>query len=265
MRRILPLLLILPALSLGGLTLSLPARADRIEIIELQNRPAEDIIPLILPILRGDEAISGQGSQLILRASPETIGQVQRMLDNLDRAPRTLIISVRASAQDLRTRENAQTTMQVSPQGIAIQGGAGAREDHTGRDDTQRIRVAEGQPARLRVGEDTAITEPSVIPYPGGVAVVPSTRIQSTGRWLSVTPRLQGQQVMLDITPHEARVDPRHPRTLDVQHINTQILAPLGQWVPLGGVDTTETRTSGWNASTRERTNQIWVKVELGD
>lgn len=238
--------------------------ADSIQLIQLHNRPAEEIIPLIQPMLRGDEAISGQGDQLILRASPSTQNQVRQLLNDLDRAPRTLIISVRSSTEDLRSGEHAQGRIVVGPDGTMIQGSAGAREYSTGRNGTQRIRVLEGQPARLRVGEDTAITEPALVPYPGGVAVVPSTRIQSTGRWISVIPRLQGQQVLLDIAPEEAFADPRHPRTLDVQQISTQVIAPLGEWVPLGGVNSSEQRSSGWSASTRERTSHVWVKVEPG-
>ncbi len=249
---------------LAGL-LPMQAWADSIQLIQLHNRPAEEIIPLIQPMLRGDEAISGQGDQLILRASPDTLGQVRQLLDDLDRAPRTLIVSVRSSAEDLRSGEHAQGRIVVGPEGAMIQGSAGAREYSTDRNGTQHIRVLEGQPARLRVGEDTALTEPTLVPYQGGVAIVPTTRVQSTGRWLSVTPSLQGQQVLLNITPEEAYVDPRHPRTLDVQQISTQVIAPLGAWAPLGGVDSTETRASGWNASTQERTSQVWVKVELGD
>lgn len=255
MRRLLLLLAFLPA----------PSWADRIEIIPLQNRPAEEIIPLIQPMLRGNEAISGQGDQLILRASPDTFQQVWQLLDELDRTPRNLIISVRSSADDMRSGQHAQGRVIVGPGGAIIQGSAGARTIDTGRDATQRLRVLEGQPAHLRVGEDTPITEPAFVPYPGGIAVVPSTRIQSTGRWLSVIPRLQGQHVLLDIAPEEAHVDPRRPRTLDVQQIRSQVIAPLGQWVPLGGVDSAETRTSGWSASTREQTSQVWMKVELGD
>lgn len=251
-------------LLLAGL-LPMQLWADSIQLIQLHNRPAEEIIPLIQPMLRGDEAISGQGDQLILRALPDTLGKVRRLLNELDRAPRTLIVSVRSSAEDLHSGEHAQGRIVVGPDGTMIQGSAGAREYNTGRNGTQRLRVLEGQTARMRVGEDTAITEPALVPYQGGIAVVPSTRVQGTGRWLSVTPRLQGQQVLLDIAPEEAYADPRHPRTLDVQQISTQVIAPLGEWVPLGGVDSTETRASGWSASTRERTSQVWVKVELGD
>ncbi|MBD3816817.1 MAG: hypothetical protein IE913_10290, partial [Halothiobacillus sp.] len=96
-------------------------------------------------------------------------------------------------------------------------------------------------------------------------AIVPSTTTRATGRWLRVVPRLQGQQVLLDIQPEEAHPDPRHPRTLSVQRLSTQVMVPLGQWVPLGGLDGQDRNDSGWSTSTRSQSSQVWVKVELAN
>lgn len=255
MRRLLFLLCLLPAL----------AWTDEIELIPLHNRPAEELIPLIQPMLGPGDAISGEGSLLILRAAPAIQAQVRRMLGELDRAPRNLLISVRSSSEDLREGASMGGRIHVGPGGTSIQGNAGSRERATGRGATQQIRVLEGMPAMLQVGEESQRVEPLLVPYPGGYAVVPSTTTRATGRWLRVVPRLQGQQVLLDIQPEEAYSDPRHPRTLEVQRLSTQVVVPLGQWVPLGGLDSQEQRSSGWSASTRSQSSQVWVKVELAD
>ncbi len=240
--------------------------ADTIELIPLQNRSAEEVIPLIQPMLGPGDAISGEGSLLILRASPAIQTQVRQMLAEIDRAPRNLIISVRSSFEDLREGASMGGRIHVGPGGTSIQGSSGSRELATGRGATQQIRVLEGMPAMLQVGEESQRVEPLLVPYPGGYAVVPSTTTRATGRWLRVVPRLQGQQVLLDIQPEEAYPDPRHPRNLDVQRLSTKVVVPLGQWVPLGGVDSQEQRNnSGWSASTRSQSSQVWVKVELAD
>lgn len=240
--------------------------ADTIELIPLQNRSAEEVIPLIQPMLGPGDAISGEGSLLILRASPAIQTQVRQMLAEIDRAPRNLIISVRSSSEDLREGASMGGRIHVGPGGTSIQGSSGSRELATGRGATQQIRVLEGMPAMLQVGEESQRVEPLLVPYPGGYAVVPSTTTRATGRWLRVVPRLQGQQVLLDIQPEEAYPDPRHPRNLDVQRLSTKVVVPLGQWVPLGGVDSQEQRNnSGWSASTRSQSSQVWVKVELAD
>lgn len=255
MRWLLVLCLLLPTL----------ARAASMEVIPLHNRPAEEIIPLLQPLLGPEDAISGQGGTLIVRASPATLQTLQRLLGELDRTPRNLLISVRSSADDLREGSAAGGRIQVGPGGVAIQGSAGARELSTGRGATQQIRVLEGMPAMLRVGEETTRTEPVVVPYPGGYAVVPATTTRSTGRWLRVVPRLRGQQVVLDIQPEEAHPDPERPRSLDVQRLSTQVSVPLGQWVPLGGVESVESRSTGWGTGSRSQTSAVWVKVELED
>lgn len=241
-------------------------RADAIEIIKLQNRPAQEIIPLIQPLLGPGDAISGEGSVLILRASPAIQAQVRQMLEQLDRAPANLLISVRSSSEDLRDDASTGGRIHVGPEGASIQGSVGSRELATGRGATQQIRVLEGMPAMLRVGEETSRIEPVIVPYSNGYAVVPSTTTRATGRWLRVVPHLQGQQVLLDIQPQEAYPDPRHPRNLDVQRLSTQVLVPLGQWVPLGGMVSEEQYSgTGWSASTRSQSSQVWVKVELAE
>ncbi|MGK0673877.1 MAG: secretin N-terminal domain-containing protein [Halothiobacillaceae bacterium] len=240
--------------------------ADTIELFPLQNRMAEEVIPLIQPMLGPGDAISGEGNLLILRTSPAIQARVRQMLAEIDRAPRNLLISVRSSMEDMREETSAGGRIQFGPSGTSIQGSVGVRESNTGRGAIQQIRVLEGMPATLRVGEESQRVEPLLVPYPGGYAVVPSTTTRTTGRWLRVVPRLQGQQVLLDIQPEEAHADPRHPRNLDVQRLSTKVLVPLGQWTPLGGVDSQEQRDSlGWNASTRSQSSQVWVKVELAD
>ncbi|MEO1750200.1 secretin N-terminal domain-containing protein [Thiofaba sp. EF100] len=255
MRRLLILCLLLPTL----------AAAASVEVLPLHNRPAEEIIPLLQPLLGPEDAISGQGGTLIVRSSPATLQTIQRLLGELDRAPRNLLISVRSSMDDLREGTSAGGRIQAGPGGTTIQGSAGARELSTGRGATQQIRVLEGMPAMLRVGEETSRTEPVVVPYPGGYAVVPATTTRATGRWLRVVPRLQGQQVLLAIEPEEAHPDPHQPRTLDVQRLATEVVVPLGQWVPLGGLESQEARSSGWSASTRSQSSEVWVKVELAE
>lgn len=239
--------------------------ADTIEIIPLHNRSAEELIPLIQPMLGPSDAISGEGSLIILRASPATQAEVRQMLAEIDRAPRNLVISVSSSSEDARAGSSARGRIDIGPDGTRVQGTLGSREGAVGRAATQQIRVLEGMPAMLHVGEETHRVDPMVVPYAGGYAVVPSTTTRATGRWLRVIPRLQGQQVLLDIEPEEAYPDPRHHRTLEVQRLSTSVVVPLGQWVPLGGLDSQEQRSSGWSSSTRSQSSEVWVKVELAD
>jgi len=68
---------------------------DPLEIIDLNNRPAEEMIPIIKVMLKPNDAITGTGFQLFLRTDEKTLEEVTRLLQVMDRAPRSLIISVR--------------------------------------------------------------------------------------------------------------------------------------------------------------------------
>ena len=75
------LVAVLLALCLAALTV----QAESIATIELQNRPADEIIPLVKPMLGPGDAITGQGFQLFLRAPPDTQAQapVALLVDGL--------------------------------------------------------------------------------------------------------------------------------------------------------------------------------------
>ena len=240
-------------------------QADSIELITLQHRMAEDIMPLIQPVLQPGDAMSGSGSQLILRASPATQAQVQRLLQELDRTPRNLVISVRSDDEMRAAREGVQGRVIVHPEGVSVNGRI--KSSHSSQDNnaTQQIRVLEGSPARLRVGRETPYAQPVWVETPNGMQRIPATAIRETGRWLNVAPTLQGEQVLLDIQPESAQINPQHPRSTNVQSLSTRVRVPLGQWVPLGGVDSREQQQINGRTNAQSQSNQIWVKVELAD
>lgn len=74
---------------------STTAGAQPIEIIGLRHRFADDLLPLLQPLVEPGGALTGQGSQLFLRASPANARQIKEVLATLDRPPRQLLITVR--------------------------------------------------------------------------------------------------------------------------------------------------------------------------
>ena len=90
-------------LGLPGLVLLFSmVQADSMSTIQLQNRPAEEVIPIVKPMLEAGDAISGQGFKIFLRSSPETAARVRDMIDALDTPLRTLQVSVfQGSERDL--------------------------------------------------------------------------------------------------------------------------------------------------------------------
>ena len=79
---------------LALLVLPASVQAASITTIELQNRPAAEIIPVVEPMLEAGDAISGRGFKIFVRTSPATLAQLREMIDALDVAARVLQISV---------------------------------------------------------------------------------------------------------------------------------------------------------------------------
>jgi len=81
------------ALTLG---LSLPLQAAT-ELIQLNYRTAEDVLPVVQAALDGQGKASPYGNQQVINATPEKIQEVRDLLQQLDTAPRRLLISVDTS------------------------------------------------------------------------------------------------------------------------------------------------------------------------
>lgn len=69
-----------------------------LEVIKLRHRSAEDVLPIIRPLLDKGDVASGMNYQLILRTSPQNLEQVKKLLESIDVAPRRLKITVMQNA-----------------------------------------------------------------------------------------------------------------------------------------------------------------------
>jgi type II secretory pathway component GspD/PulD (secretin) len=75
------------------------ALAQSLEVIDLQHRTAEEIIPVLRPLLEPGGALSGKDYKLFVRASAANVKQLRQALAQLDRQPRQLFVSERRSTQ----------------------------------------------------------------------------------------------------------------------------------------------------------------------
>jgi len=70
------LLLFLLASLLCATNYALADQNDPLQIIDLKNRPADEIIPVIKPLLKPNDAITGTGFQLFIRTDANTLEEV---------------------------------------------------------------------------------------------------------------------------------------------------------------------------------------------
>ena len=67
----------------------------RIEVVPLKHRLAQDVIPILEPLVDKGGTVTGMNDQVIIKSTPSNLRQLRKVLNTLDRAPRRLRISVR--------------------------------------------------------------------------------------------------------------------------------------------------------------------------
>jgi len=272
---------------LGLVLMASPLQADSLTTIQLQNRPAEEIIPIIKPMLGTGDVITGRGFKLFLRSSAETLAQVEDMIAMLDISAKILQISVfQGSERDLRALDisgNMQiesgdasgsigTNSNKSAAGISYNShnasgsinatsSSGRMENHP----LQRLRVTEGSAGYIETGEQ--------IPYFSGASRIGSSAAAGDSEYRSVTTgfyvlaRTHGDNVSLQVSPFKNSLSKTRAGNIETQQANTTITGRIGEWLLIGGTTEQSKRSQsgiGSYSSTQSRANDgIWIKADL--
>ncbi|HET9693006.1 MAG TPA: hypothetical protein VFP48_01385 [Steroidobacteraceae bacterium] len=255
--------------------------ADTLEAIRLQHRLAEEVIPVLQPLLPADAALTGTGDVLLIRADEATIRQLRATLADIDRAPRQLLITVGQSSGGAtrRTGVHGSGTVAAGDVQVGVNRPPGAEtgaqvvvHDRQARNDIRSVssvRTLEGHEAYVAVGVSRPFTSTSVVSSgPGG----PVYHGQHTGyrdlqTGFYATPRVSGDRVMLEISPSQQRLGSEtHRHAVTTQTVTTTLSGRLGEWLELGGVaetrEGTETGLVEWGRDSELTQYSAWVKVE---
>jgi len=224
-----------------------------LEIMPLRHRTAEQVLPVLQPLVEPGGTLSGSRGQLFLRASPANVAEIKRALDAIDRPARRLQISVRFDdAEDRERRALA---------GSATVGSAGARATVTAEESRrtagervdQRVQVLEGSRAFIFAGQSRPLRVPG------------STEIQDIESGFEVTPRVSGDRVVLEVAAQREQAG-AHPGQVQGSRVATTVTTRLGEWVEVGGTGSQEARDDrGIGAARTARATQsrrVWLKVE---
>ena len=261
-----------PFLRLAALFLlyfvQIPAYGQRgaVEVITLKYRTAEQVMPLLRPMLDKDGSMTGMQNQLIVRTSAGNLSDLKNILTTIDSMPRRLQITVRQDAALDRERAEAQVSGRLvtgsggvavgdsarGPGGVAeVRSGdsvARARIDNTrslGNDrNTQNVQVLEGSSAFINTGQSVPVQQVLAAPTIVNGRVVNTAggtlqyRDAQTGFY--VLPRLSGDRVTLEISQQlETFAAPAQnlpPGSVNSQRAATTVAGRLGEWIEIGGI-----------------------------
>lgn len=268
---------------------SVVAQEMNVEVIPLKHRLVQDVLPMIQPMLTPGATATGMGEKLIVKTTPENLDEIKRVLAALDTKIRNLRISVKQDrsgdtsmdgnglAAELRSgdaRVGVADPGGLAGASIGIDGEHGGARYRTfstqGAEDSQNthfVRAVEGQPAFIESGSAVPYPYSSSTITPYGATVQEGVDYQNVSSGFYVTPRVQGETVLLEISPQLETFDNTGNGRITSQRATTTVSGRIGEWIPIGGVS--ETASGNQSAllartrSTGENRYDAWVKVEI--
>lgn len=263
-----------------------------VEVISLRYRTAQELIPILQPMVSREGSLSGLQSQLIVRTTPANLEDIKRILASVDVMPRQLLITVRQDADITNERsgatvsgsvdgEHGRVTVPGSPNtrggNVVLREGDNRARVHVieGRSNevdrnAQSVRVMEGREAFVRIGQSVPVRGREVRrTMVGGQVVeqvVDTTHYRDMSTGFYVLPRVSGDRVTLDISPQRETPSHQVPGAVSVQGVVTTVSGQLGDWIEIGGIgqDSSGQRTVllGQAASSTRDVRRVQVRVE---
>jgi hypothetical protein len=281
------------ALLLGSFLAGIAIAQTAVEVIQLRYRQADQVIPVLQPLLGRDGSISNFQNQLVIRATPAELAQIKGVLASIDTPPRRLLITVRQDSDVSGSRREAELSGSIgNDQARVTVPGSGSREGGNVvlRDGDDRLRarvvesnqagserigqtvqVLEGYTAFIRAGESRPVRNRQVVrSMVNGQwvdRVVETTDYRDATTGFNVRPRLQGDRVTLDIDPQRETFDDQRRGAVNVQRVATTVSGRLGEWISLGGIgeDRSDDRSGILSTRSVRSSDQrgVQVKVEV--
>ncbi|MBL8476114.1 MAG: hypothetical protein JNK71_08565 [Methyloversatilis sp.] len=264
----------------------------KLDIIPLKHRTTDQVLPALQPLVGEDAALSGANNRIFIRADAATRLAVRQAIEAIDTPLRSLMISVRHDNDDSIRREGAAVSGNVRGGGVSVgaaDGGEGVGEGGAvieGRSGdsrvatrvwstrgnsadrlSQRVQVVEGGSAFIQVGSSIPVPFTQIIAGPRGGAISQGTEYRDIGSGFYALPRVNGDQVTLDISPQKESLSETQYGEIRTARLVSTVRGRLGEWMELGGSGYSEqidqrgiTRYGTRDAQSQRR---LWVKVDV--
>ena len=245
------------ALCLFFLSPNAPAQAQMtvLEVITLKYRTAEQVIPVLEPLIPKPGTISGLQHQLIVRTTAANLASIKQVLTTLDAVPRRLLITVRQDAALDSGRVHSTRSLDSDR-------------------NTQTLQVLEGNSAFIRTGPSVPLPQRQVLRtiVNGRIVerIVDPVEYRDVMTGFHALPRLAGDRVTLEISPQRdtpSTPDQNLPGGINLQRIATTVSGRLGEWMEIGrlvqGAANEQSVILGSTRETSTDNRRILIKVDL--
>ena len=220
-----------PLLTFLLLCIAFAAMASELRTFDLRHRSAEELIPIIRPVLDVEGAISGTGYTLIVRSNRGNLEQIATLVKQLDQAPQQLLITVEQGGGQQSRRSGAEVSGSTE-QGVGAHIYSTERESLD--DIGQRLRVMEGQWAAIRAGQSIPQVVQQYRHSAAGSEVEHRIEYKDVDSGFEVRPLVSGDEVTLEIRPFRA-IPADSGGIIEQQSLSTTVRGKLGEWLEIGG------------------------------
>ncbi len=265
-------------LLLGLMPIAVAAESTVLEVMTLKYRTAEQVMPVIQPLLDSDSTLTGMQNHLIISTTPAHLAEIKKLIGQIDRMPRRLLITVKQDSQLDQTRQAAAVSANIPLGGNARlvlpgEGTAATPGVHAslsdkrfagGQDAMQYIQVLEGNKASIQIGVSVPVSQRLVHVMPNNTVITDTAGYQDIMTGFEVTPQLSGDFFSLEVSPQSSAL--QQADTIAVQRLTTTVSGRLGEWLDIGGaIHNQQNRHSDINRYDRQQSleqRSVWIKVE---
>ena len=249
------------------------------KIITLQHLFARDLLPIIEPMVGADGAANGMNNQLIVRANPERMREIEATVASLDVARVNRKITVKSTniLQTQQDRTEAKGAVKVGKVTIANDRRSAPNSgrvevernsSNSSQNSNQFVSVLDGEPAFIKVGQIVPFTQEWVTITRRYIQIDKTTDWREITTGFAVRPRTIGdannKQVELEITPRIAKLNSQG--FIDFEDLKTIVNVRLGDWVDIGGTmqtnDDVSRKILGVQSASSQQQSSLVIKVE---
>lgn len=246
------------------------------KIITLQHRFAESLLPVVLPMVGEGGSASAINNQLLVRATPERMAEIEQAVATLDVSRKNVRITIRHNDTQQAQHDRLGISGRIRSDDVRM----GVGEVPRGRDGVQLnvdheqssmsergsefVTVLDGERAFIRVGQSVPYTEQWALWSQRYLNTQQTTEFRDITTGFAVRPRYIGNQLELEIAPRIARLN--NSGFIDFEALATTVHVTPGQWFDLGGTMRLKDDVSRAILSNQQdggtRTTRLMIKVD---
>ncbi|MEO8419062.1 MAG: secretin N-terminal domain-containing protein [Methylophilaceae bacterium] len=209
----------------------------------MQHRFADDLLPVVQPMVGEGGSASAINNQLLLRATLERMAAIEQVVATLDVSRKNVRITIRHDDTQQAQHDRLGISGRIRSGEVRMGVGEAGRDgvqlnvDHEQSNMSERgsefVTVLDGERAFIRVGQSVPYTEQWALWSQRYLNIQQTTEFRDITTGFAVRPRYIGDQLELEIAPRIARLN--SAGFIDFEELATTVRVTPGQWFDLGG------------------------------